>query len=280
MSLNNNSSPKDPSTKYWDERSDKIETSIGKWIGGVDVNIRDKSLLKDYFNKISYMRLQVLNITGRLISPELGMWLENNFMVMSYPDSRIWCNQIGALSGTMGTSPVAAILAGTLGADSRVYGGSQTSSIAMSFLSSALVDYQSGSTIKEIIDCIPVKHGKPAIVGFARPIKRNDERIEPHRRMTKELGFIIGEHMKLANKIDNYVSEKYQLGINIGGYTAAFMLDQGFTPNELYQIKAICVSSGVAACYSDNINKPENSFLPLKCIDIEYTGCKKREVPK
>lgn len=280
MSSNNNSFITPPLTKYWDERSDKIETSIGKWVGGVDVNIRGMSLLKDCFNQISYMRLQVLNITGRLISPELGKWLENNFMVMSYPDSRIWCNQIGALSGTMGTSPVAAILAGTLGADSRVYGGSQTSSIAMSFLSNALIAYRSGTTIEKIVSDIPIKHGKPAIVGFARPIKRNDERIEPHRKMTKELGFGIGEHMKFANEVDNYVNKKYQLGINIGGYTAAFMLDQSFTPNELYQIKAICVSSGVAACYSDNINKPENSYLPLKCTDVEYTGCKKRKVPK
>ncbi len=273
MSLKNNYSR---STLYWDERQNKIETRIGKWTGGEDIIIRDKSLLNDLFDKISYMRLHVLNITGRLISEELGQWLENNFMVMSYPDSRIWCNHIGALCGTMGTSPSAGTIAGTLGADSRVYGGGQSSMLALQFLAKALTDSKKGISIANIVESLPKKQEKPAIIGFARPINRKDERIEPHRVMSKRLGFSEGEYMQLANKIDHYVSEKYQLGINIGGYMAAFLLDQGFNADESYRIKALCVNSGVMACYVDNFPQPENSLLPLKCSDIEYTGVQKR----
>ncbi len=264
MNLNN--------TQYWQVRAQKIETDIGKWIGGKDVTIRSYSLFNDLFCNVSYMQLHVLNVTGKLISKELSTWLENNFMVMSYPDSRIWCNQIGALCGVMGTTPAAGIVAGTLAADSRVYGGSQTSKYAMTFLISALKSYSSGKTIPEIVNELPLKQGKPAIIGFARPINRSDERIEPHRKMSKNLGFEDGDYMSLANKLDAYVSDNYGLGINIGGYTAAFMLDQGFSADELYNIKAICVNSGVAACFIDNLQHTENAYLPLKCTDIEYTG--------
>ncbi len=273
-----NSDNKIDPLNYWHHRRNKIETHIGKWTGGVDIIIRDKSLLTDLFDKVSYMQLHVLNVTGRMISHELGTWLENNFMVMSYPDARIWCNSIGALCGSMATTPVAAAMAGTLGGDSRVYGGSQTSQLAMQFLMKAQNDFQCGSSIRQIVDMIPFKQGKPAIIGFARPIDRIDERIEPHRTMSKRLGFSEGEYMLLANKIDKYVNKEYQLGINIGGYTAAFMLDQGFTPDEVYRIKALCVNSGVTACYVDNLTPPENAFLPLTCEDIHYSGKSPRKL--
>lgn len=259
-------------TQYWNARQNKITTDIGKWVGGDDVTIRGYSLFNDLFDKASYFQVLVLNVTGRMISKNLATWLENNFMVMSYPDARIWCNQVGALCGTLKTSPSAAGAAGALAADSRIYGGSHTSFIAMKFLKEALVKYKQGMTVEEIIQELPVKQGKPAVVGFARPVAGKDERIGPHREMSKRLGFGIGEHMDLANKIDAYMEERYSFGINIGGYTSAFMADQGFSPEELYQIKCLCVQSGVFACYVDNLQHPENSFLPLKCSDVAYTG--------
>ena len=34
----------------------------------------------------------------------------------------------------------------------------------------------------------------PAVPGYVRPVARDDERIQPHKNMTKRLGFDIGEH--------------------------------------------------------------------------------------
>ena len=266
------------SIEYWSARRNFIVTDIGKWVGGEDVTVRGASLLNDIFDNLSYMQLHVLNVTGRVITKELSVWLENNFMTMSYPDSRIWCNQVGAICGTTGTTPSAAAVAGSISADSRIYGGSQTSLHAMNFLKKAFLENVSGKSIVEIVEALPKKQEKPAIMGFARPVDSKDERIEPHRKMTKRLGFEVGEYMQLANSIDAYVSSKYKLGINIGGYTAAFMLDQGFTGKEVYGIKGLCVHSGVMACYQDNSENPENSFLPKKCEDVKYTGVAPREV--
>lgn len=266
-------------TRFWDERRNNLRSKIGKWTGGESVYIRGYSLFDDLFNQISYMQLIVLNATGKLISSNLGKWLENNFMSMSYPDSRIWCNQIGALSGSMGTSPTAATVAGSLAADSRVYGGSQTSQSAMNYIKNALEEYNAGATIPDIVTKAPLKQGRPAIIGFARPIVRNDERIKPHREMTKKLGFKEGEHMKFANQLSDYLEKHYSMGINIGGYTSAFMLDQGFTPEEVYIIKNMCVASGVTACYTEYKQQQENAFLPQQCNDIEYLGHQPRPIP-
>ena len=264
-------------TQYWDSRQNKITTDIGKWRGGVDVTIRGYSLFNELFDQVSYFQIHVLNVTGRLISSQLSKWLENNFIVMSYPDSRIWCNQVGALCGTLHTSPSAATAAGSLTADSRIYGGSQSTHISMKFIQHALQDYKSGLSVEEILTKLPVKQGMPAVPGFVRPVALDDERIIPHQKMTKRLGFPIGEHAQLAEKISLYMSNKYGMGMNIDGFSAAFLVDQEFTPEQVYQINSLRVASGVTACFSDNLQFSENSLLPLRCDNIAYLGPKIRK---
>lgn len=262
-------------TDYWDKRRKTIFSTIGKWTGGEGVNVRGYSLFDDLFNQYSYMQLIVLNATGKSISKALSTWLENNLMALSYPDTRIWCNHVGALAGAMHCSPTAATTAGTLAADSRVY-GCQSTRYTMEFLQNKRREYASGKPVSEIVAQAPIKNKRPAIMGFARPIVRNDERIEPHRKMSAELGFAIGKHMEFANAISDYLEEHYQMGINIGGYTAAFLLDQGFTPEEQYRMRNLCVASGVTACYTEYYQLPEQSLLPQRCNDIQYEGTPKR----
>jgi citrate synthase len=63
------------------------------------------------------------------------------------------------------------------------------------------------------------------------------------------------------------------------GYMSAFLSDLGYTAEEVYRIFAILVASGVTACYVDTCNKTPDTFLPLRCSDIEYTGKLARPVP-
>jgi hypothetical protein len=267
-------------TDYWQQRRNTIHSQKGKWVGGEDVQVGEYSMMQDLLGKISYMQMMVLNITGRLINENLAKWLEGNFIGMSYPDSRIWCNQVGALCGTLSTSVTAATTAGVLAADSRAYGGSKTSLLASNFIQQALSEYQQGHSVEDIIQSCVFKNGKPVITGFARPIARTDERIQPHINMTESLGFKTGKHLDLAFQLSDYLDKHYGLGINIGGYTCAFLSDQGFTGTDIYRIKALVVASGVTACYLDSLNSPEHSFLPLRCDDIDYQGSEIRTLPE
>lgn len=256
---------------HWEKKHNRITTSIGKWIGGEDVYCHGYSMMNELLGKISYMQMIVLNATGKLIDQKLSQWLEGNFIGLSYPDARIWCNQIGALAGTSRASVVAGTLAGTLAADSRAY-GSQTNKISMDFIQQALLKYKKGESIENIIAQVKHKDNKPVITGYARPVKRNDERLLPHEEMTKNLEFEIGEHLQLAYRIDAYLKDNFDLAMNIGGYGAAFLSDQGFTSEEIYRVKSLSVSSGVMACFADFEKQVESSFLPLRCDDIEYNG--------
>ncbi len=111
-----------------------------------------------------------------------------------------------------------------------------------------------------------------------RHIAKGDERIKTMQRVSKHLQYDEGPHLLLAYQIENQIKRRFNEGMNINGYVAAFFSDQGFSADEVYQIFSTVVMSGVTACYLDTIQKPNDSFLPLRCDDIEYLGKKQRYI--
>jgi len=265
--------------QYWDIRNNKIISDVGHWQGGVDVNVQGHSLMNDLMKNASLMQVNILNATGKLVKRNVADWLEINFMGLSYPDSRIWCNQISAYAADTDATVVAAASSAILSTDSRAYGGSQTTFSCMLFLQKAFLQYQQGVSLTDIVSNEKVIKGKPMIVGFARPIDKDDERLLPYEQAQKSLNITIGNYLLFAKSLSSYLYETYNLSINSGGYASAFLLDQGFTPNEGYKIKAFAVVGGALACYRDLEKTAPNSFLPLRCGDVKYTGKAKRALP-
>lgn len=266
---------------FWERRHGTIYARKGgaKFAGGV-VFSHGFSILEELVGSISYAQMLVLNATGRLPERRVADWIEAAFICLSWPDARIWCNQIGALNGTMRSSAVAGTAAGMLAADSTMYGTFPLIE-GVAFIQQSLKDAEAGMTAQEIIDrkCAQY-HGKPHIVGYARPISRGDERVIALERVSKQLGFKIGRHLALAYEIQDILVEKFDETMNINGYASAFLSDQGYSPDEVYRFSAMCVNSGVTACYVDTMMQPPESFLPLKCEDIEYQGKAPRPVPE
>ncbi len=266
-------------TGFWDQRRGKIFSSKGGWKIGQGIFNHGYSMMDDFVGKTSYMQVVMLNATGRLPERPLADWVEAVFICLSWPDPRIWCNQIGALAGTMQTSAMAATCAGTLATDARAYGVRPLIE-GLAFIQHACLDSQAGKSIEEIVlSGNRVRRGKPEIMGYARPIAKGDERIAAMERVTEQLDFDIGEHLTLAYRIEDYLATNYNESMNINGYVSAFLSDQGFTGEEAYRMYATLVSSGVTACYVDTRDKIPNSFLPLRCDDIDYQGVVARDVP-
>lgn len=226
------------------------------------------------------MQVIVLNATGRLPERKIAEWFEALHICLSYPDARIWCNQIGNLSGGIRASVVAATSAGNMAMDSRTY-GAKTLLDGMTFIQTALKKFKKGVSIKDILNAESHKIGKKHIVtGYARPIANGDERIAAMERVAQKLGFSREEHLELAYDIEQYMSLNYGEKMNLNGYAAAFLSDQRFSKEESYRICTMLVASGVTACYVDALDRPPNSFLPLHCKDIVYTGNLSRSVPQ
>lgn len=270
-----------PTYVNWDKYRGVIRSRNGGWLINKGVFCHKYNLIEDLIGKKSFFQVMILNATGRLVERRLADWFEARQIGMSWPDPRIWCNQIGALGGTTRVSVTAGTMAGVLGADSDAYGGIKTSIKGMRFIQKALLDYKKGTSVEEIIEIECSKYGgKPNIMGYARPIAKGDERVAVMERVTTELGFDIGSHLSLAYKIEEVIFEKFGEKMNINAFTSAFLSDQAFTGEEISKISATLVASGVTACYIDTLSRPPMTFLPLRCDDIEYQGKPRREVPE
>ena len=220
-----------------------------------------------------------LNATGRLPERAVADWLDAIHICLSWPDPRIWCNQIGALGGAARTSVVAATTAGVLAADAKSY-GSKTVIQGVRFIRAARLDFKRGLSVDEIIHNECAKHrGKPNIMGYARPLAKGDERVVAMERVQQALGLPSGEHLQLARQIEQSLLKDFDESMNICGYISAFLSDLDYTDEEIYPIFALVVNSGVTACYVDTHDKAPDAFLPLRCADIEYTGKMARPVP-
>lgn len=275
-------------TGYWDQRRRRISSTTGGWVIGEGVFCHGYNMLDELMGEVSYFQLMFLSAVGHLPEKRLADWVEATFMCLSWPDSRIWCNQIGALAGSARTSPVAACSAGILASDSEMY-GSRPLLEGVRFIQGALLQYRQDDgrdccdkqAVEQIVDAELKKHrGKLNIMGYARPIARGDERVEAIQRVTDKLEFNQGEHLKLAYEISDHLFERFGESMNINGYVSAFMADQGYSPEEVYLLSTLCVSSGVMACYVDYRNRPVEDFLPLRCDDIDYQGAPLRELPE
>ena len=266
-------------TDYWDARRNNVFSAAGGWILGKGAFSYGHNLLDGIIGEHSYMQIHVLNATGKMPERKIADWVEAVFIFQSWPDSRIWCNQIGALGGAAKCPDAAAIAAGVQAAYSEVYGGG-TILKGCEFLHSAYAKRQQGLSIKEIVEFeVSRRRGRPDITGFARPLVKGDERVEILWAYARELGFPVGPHEQLAHDVEEYLQAQYGERMNMNGVVAAFGTDQGYSPEQLKNISAAIVSSGIEACYVDNVDRPQGSFLPLRCDDIDYVGKAIREVP-
>lgn len=267
-------------TDFLDDLRGTIRSRNGGWIMGEGVFCQGFNLLEDLAGEISYFQFLVLNATGRLPEKPVADWLEASYVCMSWPDPRIWCNQVAAMAGSMRTLVMSASAAGIQTAISRAY-GPKTLIEGTKFIADALARHKSGKSAKEIVDeeCA-AQGGKPYIMGFARPIAKGDERIVAMERISAQLELPVGPHLQLAYDMEKVLMEEHDEGMNLTGYMSAFLADQGFTPDEVGHICATLVSSGLTACFVDASNRPPESFFPMRCDDIDYQGKPARTVPE
>jgi citrate synthase len=179
----------------------------------------------------------------------------------------------------MGATVVAGTVAGTLAADSRLY-GSRPVLKGVEFIQGALIDVNGGLSPGQIVAREVKRHnGKVNIMGFARPIAKGDERVIAMERVTSQLGFERGPHLSLVYQIDEILQRDYNESMNINAFVSSFLSDQGYTAKQIYELCSMLVMSGVTACFLDAESKKPEQFLPLMCSDIDYQGVAIRALP-
>lgn len=258
-------------TALWDGLRGIIRSRSGGWRVGQDILVHGRGLLSELVGEVSYVQLLVLNVTGRLPERRLADWIEGTFMCLSWPDARIWCNQIATYAGTLRASPVAAVSAGLLASESRLYGPG-TVIAATGFIIDALQSYRKGQTPAEIVAGFRRCQRTRAIPGFGRPVARGDERVVAMKRLAQRLDFAVGPHLALADAVEAVLRDEAGESMNLAGYIMAFLADLGYRADEIHAVYAICVQGGLLACYREAVTGAPDTFMPMRVDDVRYTG--------
>ena len=155
------------SREFYDSRRGVLPERQGGWVPGEAVYCRGHDMMEDLVGHRHFFQTSVLNIVGRLPELRFAKWMEAACTCVSWPDPRIWCNQVGAFAAMARTTVNAATSLGNLAADSVMY-GQGTLPIGARFIRRLYAEHlETGLSVEQIIDAeIQRKGGKLAMMGY------------------------------------------------------------------------------------------------------------------
>ncbi|MFC1749129.1 hypothetical protein ACFL2V_10020 [Pseudomonadota bacterium] len=252
------------------------KTALGVWHPGEGVTLRGRDLFSNATLKNSGWMGQILfSITGRDFSEDqINLFEEMWRISTSYPDPRIWNNQVAALAGTARSTPYLGIGAAIAVSQAEIYGG-RPFVRCMDFLLRAKKKLNGNfDLLHEIIDTelneTKEIYGNSRIYGFGRPLVTRDERIAPMKELIA--GYSKDSYLNLAFKIEEIVRCKpYELTMNVAAIFSAVAADQNLTVRQSSTFSTLCFSAGFLACYQDAMEHPEDALFPIRCESIKCT---------
>lgn len=245
-------------------------TAMGKWFPGDKVMFRERNLLEDLVQDMDWMALYLYGITGREFDAKQLDLLQSMWTHTSFPDPRLWNNRVAALAGTARSTPTLGICAALAVSESTLYGHGPCV-WALDFLYRAKRCVDEGGSLKAIVDSELKKNR--TVYGYGRPVTNKDERIEPMMCAARKNAADQGQYVLLAFEIDCLLKKwRGRFSLNAAGLYAALVADMGFSTREFHLFMVPVFLAGMPPCYIDTADRCPESFFPLKCEQIVYTG--------
>lgn len=253
---------------------DLLRTTMGAWFPGERVVFRGKDLFKD-LGKLGWMELLLYGITGRRFNQNQIRLFEGIWVIStSYPDPRLWNNRIAALAGTARSTGNLGISAAIAASEANIY-GQQPAIKCIDFFYRAKAKLDAGIDLTLLVKNELTTYRN--IYGYGRPIVNNDERITPLLNLARNLGFADGYFVNLAFDVNETLKRgRWRLRMNVAALISALIADQNLSTQQHYLLMVLCFTGGIFPSYIDASNKPEGSFLPLRCSRLQYTGVENR----
>lgn len=265
--------------QYWDNLRGKVKSGVGVWKPNRGTTAFGRDMHRDIVINDRYFQYWLQASTGKVADKNLARFIEATFLFASWPDPRIWCNSVGVLAAETGCGAPTAVALGIMASDSYMYGPRPGKNAAGVVIKGVQL-LEQGKSIPEIAGIIIDELGSARkIPGFSRPLVNGDERVEACQKLAREFNFSVGPHEDFALSLGDYLFTTHGEAINLGAYSVAVLLDQGFELDDIERQSSTCVQAGVMACYVDAIDRPKGTFMPLRCEDVEYVGVESRPLP-
>lgn len=249
-----------------------LPTSMGQAFPGQRAVFRGKDVQSDFWNT-DWLDMYFYGISGKRLKPEEIKAMHSFFVYTSYPDARLWCNRISALTGSTRGTGALALASGIAATEAGVYALGPEISIA-DFLVRALAAIRDGADLDDLVRAELTKY--KYMKGYGRPIAADyvDERIPASLAKMKELGVPVGPHLKLAFEVEDALKRVTgkRLPMTMAAMIIAVPLDFGMTVREAYMCILPQVVAGMLPCYVEALSRPAGATFVMRCERIAYDG--------
>ncbi len=234
--------------------------------------------LHSTFEQADWIDLYLFSITGRRLPPAALKVLQSIWVYTSYPDARLWCNRVVALTATSRGTGAQGLGAGLAASEAAIF-GRQPEVGAADFLVRALARRNAGEDLDQIVREELARN--PRMMGYGRPVaaKFVDERIPVTLAMMAREGVAMGPHLQLAFDIEAALERVVgrHLPMTYSSVVVAIPLDMGLSPQECYLYMQPSFVAGMIPCYLEALERPAGASFVLRCERIAYDGVAARQ---
>jgi citrate synthase len=230
------------------------------------------------FEQAEWIDLYIFSIIGRRLGKTELKVLQSVWVYTSYPDVRLWCNRVVALTASSRGTAAQGLGAGLAVSEAAIY-GRQPEIGAADFLVRALARRNAGEDLELIVRDELARY--PRLMGYGRPVAADfiDERIPVTLAMMEREGLPMGPHLQLAFDIEAVLERILgrRLPMTYSSVVVAIPLDMGFSPLECYLYMQPSLVAGMVPCYLEALQRPSGATFPLRCTSINYDGVASRD---
>ncbi|SFU59257.1 citryl-CoA lyase [Pseudoduganella namucuonensis] len=233
--------------------------------------------LHSAFADAGWVDLYVFGISGLRLQPAQLKVLESVWVYTSYPDARLWCNRVSALTASSRGTGAQALAAGIVASEASLYGLGPETTIG-DFLVRALAAKCGGADLDQLVRAELKQHRH--MMGYGRPVGADfvDERIPVSLARMEELGVAMGPHLRLAFELEEALGRVTgkRLPMTMATMMVALPLDFGLSVRQAYLCILPQFVAGMLPCYAEALARPSGATFALRCERIAYDGAPPR----
>jgi len=234
--------------------------------------------LHQAFTHSDWLEVYLYGISGKRLSQAQLNVLQSMWVYTSYPDARLWCNRIGALTGSTRGTGAQALAAGIVASEAGLYGFGPETAIA-DFLVRAMEASRNGADLDALVRAELARHRH--LMGFGRPVAAAfvDERIPVTLAKLEHEGIAAGPYVKLAFDIEAALARVTgkRLPMTYATMLVAVPLDFGLTARQSYLYLLPSFVAGMLPCYVEALERPAGATFAMRCERIAYDGVAARD---
>lgn len=252
-----------------------IRTGVGRALEG-DYAQFGLSVYGDLVERTSYLGLIAFSLTGRRMSPEDEVVLDDLAVSSHVTEPRVWPIKLSWVVGSLGRA-VPGYVAGIVALDSDILGGRVAEDAARLLVElRTALDAEGGSddAIRRFVTT------QPKLYGFGVPVRAEDERLVAFKKALEHRKYSHGCYWKLAERFWRIARESRRIEVNIIGATAALCLDLGFTPAQVAPMAVILLTPTFLGNATEAAAQSPEVLKSLPMEFVRYVGPPPRESPR